>query len=137
MSVQDTAIPAHQTSTILVIDADPLIGDNLAQHFGTTDVQVLVAQTGTQGYWLALSQQPKAVVTDLSMRNESGLQMLECLKDNSHTEQIPIVVLTGQEYPGMHQHLEGLGAAAVLRKPQPADHLGSIIQQVMADNAVC
>ncbi|MBP89146.1 MAG: hypothetical protein CMJ64_20920 [Planctomycetaceae bacterium] len=127
-----TPVSSPKLGTILVIDKDPFLSEELAQHFGEADIQVMAAQNGTQGYWLALSEQPDAAVTELSMTNAGGGRMLECLKDNSHTEQIPVVVLADQEYPGMRQHLESLGAAAVLSKPQTVAHVVSAIEHVLA-----
>lgn len=139
MSLDNAAVPSvssPKSGTILVVDKDPLLPRELARHFGKADIHVLAAQNGTQGYWLALSKQPDAVVTELSMTIAGGGRMLECLKDNSHTEQIPVVVLADQDYPGMQHHLASLGAAAVLPKPQAVGHVVSVIEQLLATQAL-
>lgn len=139
MSLDNLAVPTAcppKHGTILVIDSDPLLPEELARHPSEADFQVLAAQNGMQGYWLALSEQPVAVVTELSMTNAGGVPMLECLKDNSHTEQIPVVVLADQDYPGMQHHLAGLGAAAVLPKPHAVAQVVSAIEQVLASQTV-
>lgn len=138
MSLDDTAsttVASRKPGTILVIEKDTLLTEELTRHFGEAEIQVKAAQNGTQGYWLALSEQPDAVVTELSMTNSRGGRMLECLKDNSHTEQIPVVVVADQDYPGMQSHLTGLGAAAVLPMPQAIGQVASAVEQVLSSQS--
>ena len=139
MSPDDAALPAvssRKPGTILVIEKNSLLSEELTRHFGEALIHVLATQNGTQGYWLALSEQPDAVVTELSMTNTGGGRMLECLKDNSHTEQIPVVVVADQDYPGMQYHLESLGAAAVLPMPEAIGQIASTVEHVLSHQAV-
>lgn len=71
-----------------------------------------------QGYWLAISKVPDVIVTELGMANGGGADMLECLKDSPQTRDIPVIVYTSQNYPGMLHHLGRLGASAVIGKAE-------------------
>jgi DNA-binding response OmpR family regulator len=138
MSLDDaalTTVASRKPGTILVIEKDTLLTEQLTRHFGEAEIQVKAAQNGTQGYWLALSEQPDAVVTELSMTNSRGGRMLECLKDNAHTEQIPVVVVADQDYPGMQSHLTGLGAAAVLPMPEAIGQVASAVEHVLSSQS--
>lgn len=76
-----------------------------------------------QGLWLAANEKPDAIVLDLGMPMGSGEEILGCLKRNSQTADIPVIVLTGQQDPGLQRHLERLGADRFLTKPTSAEKL--------------
>ncbi|SFJ60560.1 Response regulator receiver domain-containing protein [Planctomicrobium piriforme] len=75
------------------------------------------AFSGTQGFVVALAEKPDLVITDLHMPDGEGNYLIERLKSNSLTKDIPIVVLTGQRNPGVLLHVRSLGANACLSKP--------------------
>ena len=113
-----TPVPTRHF-TVLVVDQDPNAGDQVSKALKAPGVRILRAATGMQGYWLAISKEPDAIVTELGMANGGGADMLECLKDSPQTRDIPVIVHTSQNYPGMRHHLERLGASVVIEK---ADH---------------
>jgi CheY-like chemotaxis protein len=125
------AAPASVIPSLLVVDRDESVGEKISAVFSDSSVRIVQARTGMQGYWLALNERPSLIVTDLGMPNGSGGEVLQCLKSDAHTKDIPIVVLTGQSYPGMHQHLERVGAAAVLDKPLQATQLIETVSQLL------
>ncbi len=118
--------PSHYT--VLVVDQDPEAADRVIAALRGAGVRVLRATTGMQGYLLAISKDPDAIVTELGMANGGGADMLECLKDSPETQDIPVIVHTAQNYPGMRLHLERLGACAVIDK---AEHrIGYLLERV-------
>lgn len=104
--------------TVLVVDQDSAAADQVTKGLQAAGVRVLRAATGMQGYWLAISKEPDAIVTELGLANGGGADMLECLKDTPQTQDIPVIVHTSQNYPNMRRHLERLGASAVLNKAE-------------------
>ena len=119
--------------TVLVVDQDPAAADQVTKGLQRAGVRVLRASTGMQGYWLAISKEPDAIVTELGVANGGGADMLECLKDTPQTQNIPVIVHTAQNYPGMHRHLERLGAAAVVNKAErPVGDLLGVVERVLA-----
>ncbi|MDA1049999.1 MAG: response regulator [Planctomycetota bacterium] len=114
--------------TVLVVDQDPATGDQVTKELEGAGVRVLRASTGMQGYWLAISKDPDVIVTELGMPNGGRADLVECLKDAPQTRNIPIIVHTAQNYPGMLYHLERLGAVAVVNKGK--DRLGDLLELV-------
>lgn len=114
--------------TVLVVDQDPGAADQITKALRGAGVRVLRAATGMQGYLLAISKDPDAIVTELGTANGGGADMLECLKESRQTRNIPVIVHTAQNYPGMRRHLERLGASAVIDK---AEHrMGYLLERV-------
>ena len=123
--------PRHYT--VLVVGQDPIDADQISKALKAAGVRVLRASTGMQGYWTAISKAPDAIVTELGLANGGGADMLECLKDTAQTQDIPVIVHTAQNYPGMRQHLERLGASAVVDKTKHrAPHLLAIVERLLA-----
>lgn len=114
--------------TVLVIDDDPAIAKALKIRLEPHGVALLSAQTGTQGYWIALRQRPDAVILDIGMPEGHGQYVLGRLKSHPLTCDIPVIILTGhvisgrKDY-GLERELLGLGATCMLTKPLQFDEL--------------
>ena len=72
------------------------------------------------------SPRPDCLVLDLHMPELSGFDVLEAMR----TRQIPVpvIVITGQDAPGMEERSRMLGAISYLRKPVDRDDLLSAIE---------
>ena len=72
------------------------------------------------------SPRPDCLVLDLHMPEMSGFDVLEAMR----TRQIlvPVIVITGQDAPGMEERSRMLGAISYLRKPVDRDDLLSAIE---------
>lgn len=99
---------------------------------GELPVDVLRARNGMQGYWLAISKSPTLIITDLRMTNGHGGEILESVKQNPQTRDIPVIVLTSQDYPGLQRHAQRMGASHCFQKPLGVDALLNTVSDVMA-----
>lgn len=114
---------------ILCIDDNPAIGQLITLHLASYQVEVLNASYGTRGYWDAMVHRPDVVITDLRMPQGSGDYVVECLKHNTATQRIPIIVLTGRRDPVLKRYLLSLGIARYFVKPLPFDELYAELQR--------
>jgi response regulator RpfG family c-di-GMP phosphodiesterase len=108
---------------IVCIDDDPAILAALMVRFKPYDVDVLPAFDGTHGIWLAVTEKPSLIVTDLRMPNGGGDYVVECLKMRPDTRNIPVIVLTGVNDRATRRWMLTLGVTAYLRKPLSFDAL--------------
>ncbi len=85
--------------------------------------RVETVDNGADALELAKKLQPDVVVSDVYMPEMSGLELLEALKATPDTQNIPIILLTGDMHP--HTLVAGLGLGAVdyLRKPIGTEEL--------------
>lgn len=109
--------------TVLCVDDDPNISEAIARRLLRHGIRVLRAYDGMQGCWLAATEKPAVIVLDVAMPNGNGVEIIECLKRNKQTANIPVVVLTGKTDPSLCQTMQDLGAARFLSKPIPFDEL--------------
>lgn len=83
--------------TVLVIDDDADAVELLAAHLHQRDYTVLRALGGREGIELARRFRPDLIALDLEMPEVNGFDVVEALKGNPATAQIPIVVVTAKD----------------------------------------
>ncbi|HEX3997926.1 MAG TPA: response regulator [Pirellulales bacterium] len=118
--------------TLLCIDDDPEISRAIQLHLRSFGVEVIRAYSGIHGYWLAVTNKPDAIITDLGMPQGRGEYVLESLKANSKTAHIPVIVLTGERNAALARRLTDIGAAAILKKPVEFQELLRILTTHLA-----
>ncbi len=98
------------TERIVVVEDDPFLREMYAKRLSMEGYQVLVARAGDEGLSLILKERPNLVLLDMMLPFKNGLQVLEALKTNQDTRDIPVVLLTAQE--SEEKMIEGLGEGA-------------------------
>jgi DNA-binding response OmpR family regulator len=118
--------------TILCIDDDPQITEAIRLRLRPYEVNVLCASYGMHGFWLAMTERPDLIITDMRMPQGPGDYVVHCLRNNSDTRSIPVIVLTGQRGPDVQKQLEGQDVSVVLTKPVLFDQLKRTIEAHVA-----
>jgi CheY-like chemotaxis protein len=70
-----------------------------------------------RGLALALENKPDAILLDLRMPNYSGYELLQTFTTFSHTQKIPIIIVSGEAGAQIKEHCKQLGAFAYFEKP--------------------
>jgi two-component system alkaline phosphatase synthesis response regulator PhoP len=104
-------------SRVLVIDDETVVGTILRYAFEVEGHETVVAGDGTSGIEMAHSEHPDIIVLDLMMPDVTGYEVLEILRDNEETKEVPIVVLTAVTMQRERDRCMSKGADAVLIKP--------------------
>jgi CheY-like chemotaxis protein len=81
---------------VLAIDDDPVAVELVAAILGSEGYTVLRARGGDEGVSVALRERPALVIVDLLMRGTDGFEVIERLRSDPRTADIPIVVLTAK-----------------------------------------
>jgi len=82
--------------SILLIDDEDVARYIVKGCLAGTRYSVLEASDGPQGLQLAESAQPSVIFLDLMMPGMNGFEVLQRLKDNPATREIPVIVCTSQ-----------------------------------------
>ncbi|MGA2062933.1 MAG: response regulator [Thermoguttaceae bacterium] len=106
-----------QSPVVLCIDDDPQVSEVISDRLYDYKVKLLSAFSGMQGLWLAATNQPDVIITDLLMPMGDGATIIECLKRNAKTASIPIIVLTAKRESGLLRRVKKIGADSFLTKP--------------------
>jgi CheY-like chemotaxis protein len=81
---------------VLLIDDEEISRYLLRQLFASTPDQVIEASGGTEGMKFAREEQPELILLDLLMPEMSGLEVLERLRSDPRTAEIPVVISTSK-----------------------------------------
>ncbi len=97
--LMDAVLAAEKESRrerILIIDDQPdalrLLAYLLDEH---GDFRVFTAQSGDEGIRMVAQRRPDLVILDLRMPGKDGFAVLDELRDNPETANIPVLVVTG------------------------------------------
>ncbi len=104
-------------SRVLVIDDEIVVGTILRYAFDVDGHETVVAGDGPTGIEMARSEQPDIIVLDLMMPDVTGYDVLEVLRDDDRTRELPIVVLTAVTMQRERDRCLSKGADAVMAKP--------------------
>jgi len=84
--------------TILVVDDDPSAVELMSAYLSQPGYTVLRAYGGQQGIELTQRSLPDLVVLDLLMPDVGGIEVIEALKREPATAQIPVIMVTAQQF---------------------------------------
>ena len=115
----------HSNVKILVIDDDTSMLAFLKLHLQKAGHVVLLAEDGIVGGRLALSASPDLILLDVQMPYLSGYELVEALKVDPATWDIPVVFLTADKH--VEQRTRMLRAEAFLKKPVKVERLLEVV----------
>src|SRR6202795_4984262 len=114
---------------LLVVDDDEalrrLMRLELCQTF-----EIIDSGQPQEGLALALEHKPDAILLDLRMPNYSGYELLQTFTAFSHTQKIPIIIVSGEAGGQTKEHCKQLGAFAYFEKPIDSDALRTCLTQL-------
>lgn len=96
--------------------------------FQRLDYEVFITNSGEDALRIIGAALPDLVITELSLQQMSGLELLVRLKDDPETRDIPVIVQTAMGDRKREEHCLASGCAAFLKKPVEIDELYCAIQ---------
>jgi CheY-like chemotaxis protein len=90
--------------------------------------EVLDSGEPQQGLALALEHWPDAILLDLRMPKYSGYELLQTYTSLSHTQKIPVIIVSGEAGTQVKEHCKQLGAVGYFEKPVDFDALRTCLQ---------
>jgi CheY-like chemotaxis protein len=117
----------------LIIDDDPdilrIAQLSLERLAGWT---VIAKSSGVDAVAVARTSQPDVVILDVNMPDIDGPTVLNMLRSDVETIDIPIVILTASVQAADHQRFMGFGADGVLVKPFDPTLLAGQIDEILS-----
>ncbi len=118
---------------ILIVDDDPatlLVASMALQYTG--GFEVLLASGGADALECARENHPDAILMDIVMHDLDGLSVLNNLKNDKETGNIPVIFHTARTNPAELKKLLSSGAKGVIGKPADPLQLGNEIHRILA-----
>jgi CheY-like chemotaxis protein len=118
---------------ILIVDDDPatlLVASMALQYAGGFDV--LLASSGADALESARQNRPDAILMDIVMHDLDGLSVLNKLRDQEETGNIPVIFHTARTNPADMKKMLSSGAKGVIGKPADPLQLANEINRILA-----
>ena len=101
---------------VLMVDDHPDIADLYQLKLQLEGYRVAVASDGVAGLSMARSLMPDLILLDIHMPQLDGLQVLAALREDTATDEVPVVVCSEDDSPQLIKEARRLGAVAYLVK---------------------
>ncbi len=102
---------------VLVVDDEPDSLEVATRMLKLAGAEVLTAENGRDGLEIARQWKPRFILSDLSMPVMDGWKMLDQLRHNLATRDIPVIALTAHDMPGDRERVFAAGFHNYIAKP--------------------
>ena len=116
---------------ILIADDEIHIIHVVAIKLRNNGYDVVSANNGAEAYELACTEKPDVVVTDYQMPLMTGIELIQKLRENEETKDVPVILLTARSFAISQEQRESLGVADCLSKPFSPKELLKTIQDIL------
>ncbi len=127
-AVREARPPLPVEGVVLVVDDDPAFRETMQAQLEAEGFQVLTAATAGEGRELARRRRPDAIVLDVLLPDQDGLDLLRELKQGPETAGIPVLIVSVSE-SGLRAFT--LGAAEWLRKPLDRSEVAATLRRLV------
>lgn len=116
---------------ILVIEDEPDLVSMVKARLEANGYEVLAAFDGVEGLKKAQEEHPNLILLDIMLPKLDGYQVCRKLKEDSRTQQIPILLFTARKSDAEEQRGLECGAAGTIYKPYTPKELLEKIQSTL------
>ena len=102
---------------VLVVEDDPYSMDVATIMLESHGAEVHTAEDGAEGLKVAQAVRPNFILSDISMPGMDGWMMIDALKADPRTKDIPVIALTAHAMKGYRERAIASGFHNFLTKP--------------------
>jgi len=118
------------SKTILVVEDTVDTRELLHLHLTKEGFTVIIAADGGEGLYMAKSDHPDLIITDINMPNLSGTDMIKQLREEPVFAKTPIIVLSAYG-KGIAEEAIEAGATKTIQKPFEFDALIAQVKSLL------
>lgn len=122
---------AESPKRVLICDDDPVILRLLEVNLELEGYDVLTANHGEEAFEIASRELPDLVILDIMMPRLDGYQTCQKLKEQSSTEQIPVVFLSAKAQASDIEKGKSFGVSEYLTKPFDPNDLLDVVERLV------
>ncbi len=115
---------------VLIVDDSQTVRNEIAQALGDAGFVTVEAADGQLGLELAREGKFSLIILDVNMPRMNGLEMLEHLRLDWATANVPVIILTTEAEEAMIERARKAGAKGWLIKPVATAHIVSTVVAV-------
>ena len=119
------------TGRVLVVDDSEVVRELIAVNLELEGLEVVRCADGQEALERVAEQRPDAITLDVMMPRLDGFSMVERLRADPLTADIPVVVVTGRASARDLARGKALGVEADLTKPvEPSELVATVLQLI-------
>ena len=103
--------------SVLIVDNDNAILNNLVQRFKKLDLMPITAKDGYEGYSRACKEHPDYIVTETLLPSMNGFRIARLLKIDDRYKNSKVILVTTNDLESTRVLFESSGADKIIRKP--------------------
>ena len=107
----------NNKQSVLIIENDDAILENLSKRFKKRDMLVITAKDGYEGYTRACKESPDLIVSETLLPSMNGFRVSRLLKFDERYRNIPVVLITSNNLDTVQDMFRASGADQILGKP--------------------
>jgi len=116
---------------VLIVEDDPTFASVLLELAHEQGLKGVISSAGSGTVGMVRKMRPSAITLDLGLSDIDGFVLLDLLRHDPDTSDIPVHVISGAEQA---EHALTIGAAGVTEKPADRDRIATLFRQI-ADSA--
>ncbi len=117
-------------ATILLVD-DHQDTRLMYAEYMEAQYEVLLAASGTDAMEQAARRRPDLLITDLSLPDFDGFELVGRLRRDPALATVPVICLSGHAGPSYEKRAREVGCAVLLQKPCLPDTLANAVADVL------
>ncbi|MHC4394060.1 MAG: response regulator [Planctomycetota bacterium] len=121
---------------VLVVDDEIHIVHVVAIKLRNNGFTVITAENGAEAFERACEDRPDIIVTDFQMPVMTGVELVEKLRQNEGTKDIPVIMLTARSFAIEQEQKQQLQISECLSKPFSPKELLRSIEDILYDRAM-
>lgn len=121
----------RRSTRILLVDSEAPMLDLLKISLKGRGYKLDTAGDGREAMQAVEQQTPDLIIMELMLPVMDGVSLLRWLREK-HDMDIPVLVLTALDRPGIYDTVHGLGVAGLLYKPVRRRELLKLVQKLVA-----
>ena len=110
-------MPDTNKQSVLIIENDDAVLENLSKRFKKRDMLVITAKDGYEGYTRACKESPDLIVSETLLPSMNGFRVSRLLKFDERYKNIPVVLITSNNLDTVQDMFSASGADQILGKP--------------------
>ncbi len=118
---------------ILLVEDNPATVDIIQTELEFLGYDSAIAENGQKAVDLAATYRPDLIVMDISLPKMDGLEATSLIRNNSKTQNIPILAATARALPGDREKCIQAGCDDYIAKPFTHRELGAVIKKLIKE----
>lgn len=117
--------------TILVIEDNREVRENIAELLMLNQYDVLTADNGRAGYWVAAKEQPDLVICDMVVPESGGRCFMQLIDKHEYLQDVPVLFFSaGTALPAAQKKFRS-ASHGFIKKPFAAEELLDCVKQTL------